>query len=75
MAVLARVIAYPGESIESLLKRFRKLVCEENILEEIRSRQFHLSKSDKMRLKIAKRNAPRRMFIHRSKQKQPSETL
>ena len=48
----------PGESPESLLKRFRKKVTKARILSTVRRRRYHVSKAEQRR--IAKRKAIRR---------------
>lgn len=41
----------PGETVESMLKRFKKNVQNEGILQEMRKRQHYLAPSLKKRLK------------------------
>jgi small subunit ribosomal protein S21 len=48
----------PGESQESLLKRFRKKVTKSRILSEARKKRWFVSKSEQRR--IAKRKGIRR---------------
>lgn len=48
----------PGESQESLLRRFRKKVQRARILSDVRKKRFYVSDSEKRR--IAKRKAVRR---------------
>ncbi len=48
-----------GESQDSLLRRFQKMVQMAGILREVKSRRYFLSKREAARLK-AKRNARRR---------------
>jgi small subunit ribosomal protein S21 len=48
----------PGESQESLLRRFRKKVQRDRILSDVRKKRFYVSNSEKRR--IAKRKAVRR---------------
>jgi small subunit ribosomal protein S21 len=48
----------PGESQESLLKRFRKKVSKSRILSEARKKRWFVSKSEQRR--IAKRKGIRR---------------
>jgi len=52
----------PGESQESLLKRFRKQVTESGILSTVRKRRWYVSKSEERRRAKAKaiRRARRR---------------
>lgn len=58
------VILRPGESQESLLKRFRKEVAEEGILSIVRKKRWYISKSELKRIKRRKaiRKARRRML-------------
>jgi small subunit ribosomal protein S21 len=58
------VILRPGESQESLLKRFRKEVAEEGILSIVRKKRWYISKSEMKRIKLRKaiRKARRRML-------------
>ncbi len=58
------VVLRPGESQESLLKRFRKEVAEEGILSIIRKKRWYISKSEMKRIKLRKaiRKARRRML-------------
>jgi small subunit ribosomal protein S21 len=55
---LATVQLRPGESQDSLLKRFRKEVSQAGILSDVRKRRWHVSKSQLRRL--AKQKAIRR---------------
>jgi small subunit ribosomal protein S21 len=48
----------PGESQESLLRRFRKKVTQARIMSTVKRKRFFVSKSEKRR--IAKRKAIRR---------------
>lgn len=58
------VVLRPGESQESLLKRFRKEVAEEGILSIIRKKRWYISKSEMKRIRLRKaiRKARRRML-------------
>ncbi len=58
------VVLRPGESQESLLKRFRKEVAEEGILSIVRKKRWYISKSEMKRIKLRKaiRKARRRML-------------
>ena len=55
---MATVQLRPGESQDSLLKRFRKEVAEAGILSDVRKRRWHVSRSQLRRL--AKQKAIRR---------------
>ncbi len=58
------VVLRPGESQESLLKRFRKEVAEEGILSIVRKKRWYISKSELKRIKRRKaiRKARRRLL-------------
>ena len=49
-----RVTLRPGESQDSLLKRFRKDVTKEGILRDVRRKRWFVSKSEERRIKKAK---------------------
>ncbi|HUT20778.1 MAG TPA: 30S ribosomal protein S21 [Anaerolineae bacterium] len=55
---MTRVVSREGESPESLLRRFRKMVTQDRILSDLKRRRFHVSKSEERRL--ARRKAIRR---------------
>jgi len=55
---VASVELRPGESQESLLKRFRKAVAKSGILSTVRKKRWYMSKSEQRRL--AKKKAIRR---------------
>jgi small subunit ribosomal protein S21 len=57
--IMATVELRPGESPESLLRRFRKTVMKNGILKDARKKRHFMSKSEQNR--IAKRKAIRRM--------------
>jgi len=42
---------YPTESLESMLRRFKKKLDKDNTLKDIRKHDFYLSKSEKRKLK------------------------
>ncbi len=52
------VVLEPGESQESLLKRFRREITREGILRDVRKKRWFVSKSEQRR--IAKAKAIRR---------------
>ncbi len=41
----------PGESVESMLKRFKKSIQNEGIMQELRKREYYVAPSLKARLK------------------------
>lgn len=47
----ARASGKLTESVDSMLRRFKKVVSEESILDEVRRKQYFVSKSDKRREK------------------------
>jgi small subunit ribosomal protein S21 len=51
---LATVQLRPGESQDSLLRRFRKEVFEAGIMSDVRKRRWHVSKSQIRRLEKQK---------------------
>jgi small subunit ribosomal protein S21 len=53
----------PGESQESLLKRFRKNIAKDGLLSTVRRKRWHVSKSELRRIqeKKAVRRARRKM--------------
>ncbi len=67
---MATVELRPGESQESLLKRFRKEVTNARIMTDVRRKRWHISKSELRRMQ--KKKAVRRA---RRKQRQLEERL
>lgn len=49
MAVKAR----PGETIDSLIRRFKKDVTKSEVIKELRRREYYMSPSEKRRVKSA----------------------
>ncbi len=64
---MAHVELKPGESQESLLRRFRKKVNRSRIMSTVRKKRFFMSDSEKRR--IAKRKAERRERRRLSKER------
>jgi small subunit ribosomal protein S21 len=65
---LASVVLEPGESQESLLRRFRKQVVKDRILSDVKKKRFFVSKSEKRRrarLKAMRRERQRRRRAQR----------
>ncbi|MCD6520774.1 MAG: 30S ribosomal protein S21 [Anaerolineae bacterium] len=61
---MTRVVVEQGESFESVLKRFKKVVQEDRILSEIRQRRFYEKPSQiRKRKKAAKRRKSRRTTL------------
>jgi small subunit ribosomal protein S21 len=63
---VTKVFARQGESIENLLKRFRKKVTRDRILSEAKRKRYFVSKSEQRR--IDKRKAQRKERRRRWKQ-------
>jgi small subunit ribosomal protein S21 len=55
---VTKVVSRDGESPESLLRRFRKMVTQDGILSTVKRKRFFVSKSEQRR--IARRKAVRR---------------
>ena len=61
MAIKAR----PGESLDSMLRRFKKEVLKSEVLKDLRKKEYYVSPSEKRRLKSAeaqkraRKNAPK----------------
>ena len=55
---MTKVVLRAGESLESLLKRFRKKVTRDGVLSAVKRKRFFVSKSEQKR--IAQRKAIRR---------------
>jgi small subunit ribosomal protein S21 len=61
---VSRVIVEQGESFESVLRRFKKVVQEDRILSEIRQRRFFEKPSQiRKRKKAAKKRKSRRTTL------------
>lgn len=50
---MARVELHEGESIESLLRRFKRKVQQEDIIKEIKRHSYYLKPGEKRRIKAA----------------------
>jgi ribosomal protein S21 len=61
---MTQVIRQEGESIEHLLKRFRKQVTRDKIMSDVKKKLFFVSDSEKRRLALrkAKRRERRRKW-------------
>jgi small subunit ribosomal protein S21 len=51
---MTKVVRRPGESFQSLLKRFRKKVVKSRILSEARQHRYFVSNSEKRRIALRK---------------------
>ena len=49
---MTRVVAQPGESVESMLRKFNKKVASEGIMMEIKKREHYLKPSLRRQQKI-----------------------
>ena len=65
MAIKAR----PGETLDSMLRRFKREVLKSEILKDLRKKEYYVSPSQKRRLKSAeaqkrakKKEAKQRMY-------------
>ena len=65
---MTKVELRPGESQQSLLRRFRKKVARARILSTVRKKRYHVSNSEKKR--IARRKAIRREHQRRQKEEE-----
>ena len=61
---------FEGESIESVLRRFKRQVQQEGIIKEIKKHAYYLKPGEKKRLKSAMAQKLKRKKVRR----QPSET-
>jgi small subunit ribosomal protein S21 len=61
---MTQVIRRQGESIEHLLKRFRKQVTRDKVMSDVKKKRFFVSDSEKRRLALrkAKRRERRRKW-------------
>jgi small subunit ribosomal protein S21 len=62
MAIKAR----PGETLDSMLRRFKKEVMKSEVLKDLRKKEYYVSPSEKRRLKSAE--AQKRARKKQSKQ-------
>lgn len=66
---MSKVVLRPGESEESLVRRFSKKVLKDGILKEVKKKRYFVSKSEQRR--IADRKAIRR---HRRRERKAAES-
>lgn len=59
-----KVIAQPGESVDSLIRKFNKKVFSEGILQEIKKREHYLKPSlrKQQKIQIARKKSIRSKF-------------
>ncbi len=48
---MIKVYTFPNESVRSLLRRFKKQCEKENLIKELRKREYYLSPSEKAKRK------------------------
>jgi len=48
---MAKVVPKPNESFDSMLRRFKKSVNNDGLIQELRRREYYLSPSQKRRAK------------------------
>lgn len=70
---MATVYRRPDEEVEKLIRRFKKKVIEEEILIELRKREYYMSPSIKRKEK-AKRAKYRRLLDQRKAKKYQKNT-
>ena len=63
---MAKVIRRKDESVEDLIKRFKKKVTNEGILTELKRREYYLSPSEKRKEKS--KQAQKKLRKYQSKQ-------
>ena len=51
---MTKVVLRSGESIEGLLKRFRKTVIRDKVLSDVKKKRYFVSNSQKRRLALRK---------------------
>jgi small subunit ribosomal protein S21 len=70
---MTKVVARPGESPESLLKRFRKRVTRDRILSDAKKKRYFVSKSEQRRIALrkAKRRERKRMWRQQRRSRRP----
>ena len=68
---MTRVVLRPGESPESLLRRFRKKVTQDRILSDAKRKRYFVSKSEQRRvaLRKARRRERKRLWREQSRQR------
>jgi small subunit ribosomal protein S21 len=66
---MTRVMLRPGESQESLLRRFRKKVTRDRILSDAKKKRYFVSKSEQRRIALrkARRRERKRMWRQRDR--------
>lgn len=68
---MTRVVLRPGESPESLLRRFRKKVTQDRILSDAKRKRYFVSGSEQRRvaLRKARRRERKRLWREQSRQR------
>ena len=67
---MAEVRMFEGESIESVLRRFKRQVQQEGIIKEVKKHSFYVKPGEKRRLKSKLAQKLKRKKVRR----QPAET-
>jgi ribosomal protein S21 len=73
MVTNVQVDLRPKETAESLIRRFMSKVKKEGIIKEIKSKEYHLTKSQKRRLKKAKAKVAK--IVERKKRERSSKKM
>lgn len=65
---MAEISLYPGESLEQALRRFKRQVLSEGIIQETKRRKFYLkpSESKKLKSKLARTRARKQNRFRRA---------
>jgi small subunit ribosomal protein S21 len=68
---VTRVVLRDGESVEQLLKRFRKKVSRDRILSDAKKKRYFTSKSEQWRIALrkAKRRERKRLWRQRGRKR------
>lgn len=68
---MTKVMLRPGESPESLLRRFRKKVAQDRVLSDAKRKRYFISKSEQRRIeqRKARRRERKRLWREQSRQR------
>jgi small subunit ribosomal protein S21 len=68
---VTKVMLRPGESPESLLRRFRKKVAQDRVLSDAKRKRYFISKSEQRRIeqRKARRRERKRLWREQSRQR------
>ena len=67
---MTKVVLRPGESPESLLKRFRKRVTRDRILSDAKKKRWFVSRSEQRRMALRKAKRRERKRLWRQERRQ-----